>query len=80
MMFNKSIILPHLIVPHLILLSSLIKYGTLSVVYLDQHMHACACVRMIENDKKHLKLIKKVPFASCAPEAHVRRMKKNEEL
>ena len=28
------------------------------VVYFDQHMHACACVRMVENHGK--------PFPSCA--------------
>ena len=26
-------------------------------VYFDQRMHACACVRMIENNQKHLKII-----------------------
>ena len=25
-----------------------------SVVYFDQPMHACACVRMVENDQKHV--------------------------
>ena len=32
------------------------------VVYFDQQMHACACVPMVENDKKHLKMMKKVFF------------------
>ena len=30
-----------------------------AVVYFDQRTHACACVRMVENDKKHSKIIKK---------------------
>ena len=29
-----------------------------NVVYFDQQMHACACVGMVENDQKHLKMIK----------------------
>ena len=49
------------------------------VVYFDQQMHACACVRMIKNDEKHCRMMKKVPFPSCPQEAHVRRMKKNGE-
>ena len=36
--------------------------------------HAFACRKR----KKHLKMMKKVPFTSCAREAHVRPMKKNE--
>ena len=46
-------------------------------MYFDQQMHACAC--MVENDKKHWKMMKKVPFPSCAREAHVRLVKKNKE-
>ena len=34
---------------------------------------------MVKNDEKHWKIMKKVPFPSCAQEAHVRRMKKNVE-
>ena len=45
------------------------------VVYLDQWTHACACVCMDENNEKHLKMMKKVSFASCAWEVHERRMR-----
>ena len=34
----------------------------LFVVYFDQQMHACACVRMVENDQKHSKMSKKSIF------------------
>ena len=34
---------------------------------------------MVKNDEKHSKMMKKVPLLSCAWEAHVRHMKKNEE-
>ena len=40
---------------------------------------ANACIRMVKNDEKHWKMMKKVPFPLCAWEAHVRPMKKNEE-
>ena len=43
-----------------------------SVVYFDQQKHACACVCMVEHDKKHSKMMKKVPFSSCTWEAHER--------
>ena len=36
------------------------------VVYFDQRAHACTCVCMVENDLKHLKMNKKVPFSSSA--------------
>ena len=49
------------------------------VVYFDQRMHACACVCMVENDQKHSKMSKKVPFSSCTQEAHERLSMKNEE-
>ena len=49
-----------------------------SVLYLDQWTHACACIRMVENDQKHLKISKKVPIISCTREAHIRLTKKNE--
>ena len=49
------------------------------VVYFDQQMHACACVRIVENDQKHWKMKKKVPFPSCVLEAHVRLMKKTKK-
>ena len=45
------------------------------VVYFDQQVHACAFVRMVENDRKHSKMMIKVPFPSCVREAHVRLMK-----
>ena len=35
-----------------------------TVLYFDQQMHACACVRMVENYKKHLKMMKKIPLSS----------------
>ena len=61
----------------------MIKTGTVNVsfqlwhvVYFDQRTHACPSVCMGENNKKHWKM---VPFPSCAREAHVRSMKKNEE-
>ena len=44
---------------------------TTFVVYFDQQSHACACVRMVENDHKHKKMMKKVYFPSCVQEAHV---------
>ena len=31
---------------------------------------------MVDNDEKHSKIMKKVPFPSCVQEAHVRLMKK----
>ena len=49
------------------------------VVYFDQQMHACACVRMVENDQNHCKMSKKVLFSSCVREAYERLTKKNEE-
>ena len=49
--------------------------GKTIVVYFDQQMHACACISMVENNEKHSKMMKKLPFPSCAREAHVRRMK-----
>ena len=30
------------------------------VVYFDQRTHACACVRMVENDQNHCKMSEKV--------------------
>ena len=44
----------------------------LFVVYFYQQMHACACVRMVENDKKRSKIIQNILFSSCVGEAHVR--------
>ena len=35
-------------------------------------MHACACVGMVENNKKCSKIIKNILFSSCPHEAHVR--------
>ena len=54
------------------------KVGTI-VVYFNQQTHACTCVRMVENDQKHSKMSKKVPFSSCAREAHIRLTKKNKK-
>ena len=51
----------------------------ITVVYFDQQRHACARVRMVENDQKHLKMSKKVSFSSFAREDHVRHTKKNDE-
>ena len=48
----------------------------LHVVYFNQLRHACTCVCMVENDQNHSKMSKKVPFSSCAWEAHVRLTKK----
>ena len=42
------------------------------VVYSNQQMHACACIRMIENNKKRSKIIKNILFSSCIQEAHSR--------
>ena len=42
------------------------------VVYFDQRTHACAYIHMVENNEKHLKIIKKVLFSSYAQETHVR--------
>ena len=42
------------------------------VVYFDQQMHACACICMVENDKKRYKIIKKNLFSSCVRKAHER--------
>ena len=47
----------------------------LCVVYFDQRMHDCACVRMVENNRKRSKIIKTY-FFSCVREAHVR-LKRN---
>ena len=55
------------------------KCPNLGVVYFDQRTHACACVRMVENDQKHSKMSKKVPFSSCVREAYKRLTNKNEE-
>ena len=38
---------------------------------------AVASIRMVENDGKHSKIMKKVPLSSCVREAHVRLVKKN---
>ena len=46
-------------------------------MYFDQQTHACACVHMVENNEKRLKIIKKVLFSSCAQETHVRLMQEH---
>ena len=33
------------------------QWGELGVVYFNQQMNACAWVRMVENDQKHLKIM-----------------------
>ena len=43
-----------------------------NAIYFDQQTHACTCVHMVENDEKISKIMKKVPYPSCVPEAHVR--------
>ena len=35
------------------------KYSA-TIAYFDQRLHACACVRIVENDEKHWKMMKKV--------------------
>ena len=57
---------------------NIFKLGT-PVVYFDQRTHACACVRMVENDQNHCKMSEKVPFSSCVREAYERLTNKNEE-
>ena len=37
-------------------------YLSIFVVYFDQRTHACACLRMVENNQKHKKMIKKYIF------------------
>ena len=37
----------------------------------ENQTHACACIRMVENDEKHSKMMKTLPFQSCAREALV---------
>ena len=59
---------------------STITCKVLTVVYFNQQMHACACIQMVKNDNKHSKKMNKVPFSTCAREAHERGMKKNEEV
>ena len=39
-------------------------------------MHACACVRMVENDQKVSKISKKVLFSSCVREAYEEKLGK----
>ena len=60
-------------------LTSYTEADSTYVVYFDQRMHACSCVSMVENDKKHLKIMKKVHFPSCTQKAHVRLIRENEE-
>ena len=48
---------------HLLVHSS--KLSVTDVVYFDQRMHACACIRIVENDKKTFENDEKVPFSSC---------------
>ena len=49
--------------------------NVLSVVYFNQQIHACSCIRMVENNEKHLKIMKKYLFYH----EHQRCIKKNEE-
>ena len=41
---------------------NLLYEGFSLVVYFDQQTHACACIRMVENDQKHSKMSKKYLF------------------
>ena len=52
------------------------------VMYFDQrnaclHRCKCACVRMVENNKKCYKIFKNTLFSSCVREAHLRLMYAN---
>ena len=49
---------------------------TSTVVCFDQRMHACSCICMVENNEKHSKIMKKIPFSSCTWEAHVVKLRK----
>ena len=42
------------------------------VVYFDQRTHGCACIHMVENDKKCSKFIKTYFISSCVLEAQIR--------
>ena len=42
-------------------------------------MHACACARSVENNQKHSKISKKVPFSSCTREAHEEKQRKTKK-
>ena len=59
----------------------LVFYFWTSGFYLFGHPVLCILTskRMVENNWEHSKMSKKVPFSSCAQEAHVRLTKKNEE-
>ena len=48
-------------------------------MYFDQQTHACACIHMVENNEKRLKIIKKVLFSLYARETHVRLTQEHEE-
>ena len=57
-----------------------LKDGHIDVVYLDQWAHAGTCIRMVENDKKHSKMMQKVSFpfmrrGSCKVHQEKRRKK-----
>ena len=49
-----------------------VKSKNFIVLYFDQRMNAWVC--MVVNNEKRLKIFKKVPFSSCAREAHIRPM------
>ena len=48
-------------------------------MYFDQQTHACACVHMVKNNEKHLKMIKKVLLSSYTRETHVRLMQEHDK-
>ena len=50
-----------------------------TVVYFDQGAQVCACICMVKNNEKHLKIMKKGSFLTCVREAHVRCMNEIEE-
>ena len=48
-------------------------------MYFDLQTHACACIHMVINNEKCLKIIKKLLFSSYAQENHVRLTQEHEE-
>ena len=56
------------------------KHSIMSVVYFDQRTYAYACVHMVENNEKRLKIVKEILFSSYARETHERFMQKHEEI
>ena len=44
-----------------------LKKQPIAVVCFDQPMHACACLLMVKNDGKHLKIVKSTSFRESLP-------------